>query len=492
MVNIEASQSDGRAAPWRFASILAGPAIAALLLLIPPPGDLPLAAWRTVAITAWIVIWWLSEAIPIPATALLPIPAFPALGIVDLKTTCAHYAHPLLMMFLGGFMLAAAMQRCGLHRRIALTIISKVGTSPAKIIAGFMLSTALLSMWISNTATTLMMFAVALPVIKLHAEASEHEHDKRNFSVALMLAIAYSASIGGLGTPIGTPPNALLVSILNDSYDIKIDFATWMSFGVPVVALMIPITWYVLTRLLFPITSMSSPGGVQSVKQDLAALGAMRREEKMVLGVFLLAAFGWIFGKAIAKSVGIPLSDTAVAVIAALLLFTLPFRLDKPEFLLDWESTRDIPWGVLVMLGGGLAIATAFSASGLAEAIGGNMSGLSQYGLWIFVLIATASIVFLTELTSNTASAATFLPILGAIAVGLGYDPRMLLIPVTLGASMAFMMPVATAPNAIVFSHPDVRITDMVRTGFWLNLIAITVCFTVGYWLVSVIFDLPL
>ena len=487
----------GRKAPsltkWQLLPIIAGPLVAIFLLLLPPPTGLPVPAWSVVAITTWIVIWWLTEAIPIPATALLPIPCFPALNVLDLKTTAASYAHPLILMFLGGFMLAAAMQRCGLHRRIALNIINLVGTSPAMIIAGFMLATAFLSMWISNTATTIMMFSVALPVIQLHNETANQAHLSRNFSVALMLAIAYSASIGGVGTPIGTPPNALLASILQDTYNIQIDFVMWMMFGVPVILLMLPAAWFLLTRVLYPVTTQPNYDNAtdsNTIHTALTELGSMRRHESMVLGVFVFAAAGWIFGKVIAKTFGIPISDTAVAIIAALLLFALPHRVDKPEFLLDWEGTRDIPWGVLLMLGGGLAIAAAFASSGLAEAIGATMSGFSQYGLWIFVLLATALIVFLTEITSNTASAATFLPILGAIAVGMGHDPRSLMIPVTLGASMAFMMPVATAPNAIVFSHEDVKITDMVRTGIWLNLVSIAVCFSAGYWLAGSLFGL--
>ena len=492
MTDVPAAKPGAAKNRGHLAAIIAGPLVAAVLLMLPPPGGLSVPAWNVAAITLWIVIWWLTEAIPIPATALIPIPFFPALGAGNLKTISASYAHPLLLMFLGGFILAAAMQRSGLHRRIALNIINLVGTSPAMIIAGFMLATAFLSMWISNTATAIMMFSVALPVIQLHKESAGSEAHLRNFSVALMLAIAYSASIGGVGTPIGTPPNALLASILQDTYNIEVDFGTWMLFGVPVIVMMLPVTWTVLTKFLYPVSASDTLSTSYTIGSSLSDLGAMRRDEKMVLGIFLLAAFGWIFGKAIAKSFGVPFSDTSVAIIAALLLFALPHRLDKPEFLMDWESTRDLPWGVLIMLGGGLAIASAFASSGLAQAIGGSMSGLSQYSLWIFVLIATALIVFLTEITSNTASTATFLPVLGAIAVGMGHDPRSLMIPVTLGASMAFMMPVATAPNAIVFSHEDVRITDMVRTGIWLNIISIAVCFSAGYWIASYVFGLSL
>lgn len=487
------SQS-GLPARWRLAAIAAGPAIAILLLITPPLFGLTQSAWSVVAITSWIVIWWLTEAIPIPAAALIPIPFFPMLGVVDLKTVAASYAHPLLLMFLGGFILAAAMQRCGLHRRIALNIIHVVGTGPAMIIAGFMIATAFLSMWISNTLTTLMMFAVALPVIQIYTNSQTEPSVSRNFSIALMLAIAYSASIGGVGTPIGTPPNALLASILQDTYKIEIGFADWMMFAVPVVLVMVPMVWLVLTKVLFPFppqTDVQRQATALPITQARDALGAMSRREAMVLGVFVLAALGWIVGKPIAKAFGVPMTDTTVAIIAALLLFALPYRLDKPAFLMDWAATRDIPWGILLMLGGGLAIAAAFKSSGLAQAIGDGLSGLDILGLWALVLCATALIVFLTELTSNTASAATFLPILGALAVGLGVDPRTMMIPVTLGASMAFMMPVATAPNAIVFSHPDVQIRDMVRTGFWLNLIAIGVCFFAGYWLAGLLFALP-
>ncbi|MCH9765512.1 MAG: DASS family sodium-coupled anion symporter [Alphaproteobacteria bacterium] len=476
----------------RFICLFLGPALAAMILLLPPIGGLSASAWGVVAITAWMVVWWLSEAIPIPATSLLPIAFYPVLNILDIKTTTASYAHPLIFLFLGGFILAAAMQRCGLHRRIALGIIGHVGTSPPRIVAGFMLATAFLSMWISNTATTIMMISVAIPIIDLQREQMDDEQQLRNFSVALMLGIAYSASIGGVGTLIGTPPNALLASALQATYNIEVDFVTWMMCALPVVIVMLPIAWVVLTKFLYPVeavprTDVEGDVGAGAHAAHLS-LAPMSQDEKMVLGVFLFAATGWIFGSPIAEVIGLAITDTTVAIVAALLLFSLPTSLRNPRFLLDWESTRSIPWGILLMLGGGLAIAAAFGSSGLAAAIGASMSGFSQYGLWIFALLATALIIALTEITSNTASAATFLPILGAIAIGLGVDPRALMIPVTFGASMAFMMPVATAPNAIVFSHKDVHITDMVRTGIWLNIMSVAVCFTAGFWLASVVF----
>lgn len=428
-----------------------------------------------------MVVWWLSEAIPISATSLLPIPLMPFLGIADLTTVLSHYVHPLVLLFLGGFLLAAAMQKSGLHKRIALKIIAAVGTGTKEIIAGFMLATAFLSMWISNTATTVMMYAVAVSMIGLVAARMDDPKDSRNFGVALMLGIAYSASIGGVGTLIGTPPNALLANILEGSYQVKLDFVTWMMIGVPVVIIMLPLAWLLLTKLLFPVRNHRTSSLSLALNEELGSLGPVSRSEGLVALVFSFAAIGWIFGKLISDVTGLPISDTSVALIAALLLFVLPILLRKTPFLLDWDSIKHVPWGVLVLLGGGLAIADAFNTTGLSKAVGAFMSGLDALNIWASVFIACAFIIALTELTSNTSSAATFLPILGAISIGLGHDPRLLMIPVTLGASMAFMTPIATAPNAIVFSFEQLRISDMLRAGICLNLVALFVCFGVFY-----------
>lgn len=474
----------------RVAALFAGPLVAVIIALLPPPSGLEQKAWYLVAVTSWMVIWWLTEAIPLAATALLPIPFMPMLGIGTIKATTQNYAHPLIFLFLGGFMLSAAMQKTGLHKRIALTIIMIVGTSGPRIIAGFMLATALLSMWISNTATTLMMFAVGLSIIQTLEAQSDDQAEVRRFGVMLMLGIAYSASIGGIGTLIGTPPNALLASVLESSYQIEIDFLTWMMFGVPIVFVLLPITWLLLTKLMFrghPPVNFSARGVLQS---EMSSLGAASRGEMIVLVVFLLAALGWVFGKKISALTGIPLSDTSVALIAALLLFVFPISLKRREFLLDWETAVKIPWGVLLIFGGGLAIASGFSSTGLAEAVGTSMKSLDHVNIWVFVLLSCTLIVMLTEVTSNTASAATFLPIFATMAVGLGHDPRLLTIPIALGASMAFMMPVATPPNAIVFSYKGLTISDMVRVGIWLNIVAIIVSFAAVYFLSGIVFGL--
>ncbi|WP_299199702.1 DASS family sodium-coupled anion symporter [uncultured Amphritea sp.] len=471
----------------RLIGLLGGPVAAALILMISAPAGMPPEAWRLVAMATWMVIWWLTEAVPIPATALLPIVLMPLFEIDKIKPVAANYGHPLIFLFLGGFLLAAAMQHVGLHRRIALQIVSRVGTSPSRIILGFMLATAFLSMWISNTATTIMMFAVGLSVIDFVAKQTEDKRMVRNFGVALMLSIAYSASIGGVGTLIGTPPNALLASFLQSNYNIEISFFDWMLLGVPVVVIMLPITWLLLTRFLFPShqIAIKDPGVV--VQRELAALGIMSRGEKLVALVFLSAALGWIFRKFIVDLTGLPLDDTMIALLAALVLFAVPISRTKGEFALDWEAARNVPWGVLLLFGGGLALAGGFKGTGLAEWIGNSVAGVDVSTL-VLILLVTVAIVYLTEITSNTASTATFLPILAAVAVGLGLDPVLLCVPVALGASMAFMMPVATPPNAIVFSYELMELRDMVRAGFLLNIVAIAVAFGLFTLLANLVF----
>jgi len=474
---------------YRFAALLAGPLAALLLYLLPVPEGMNNEAWRLVSLAAWMVIWWLGEAVPIPATALLPIPLMPLFGIADMTPVAANFAHPLIFLFLGGFLLAAAMQKWGLHRRIALRIVAVVGTTPGSVIGGFMLATAFLSMWISNTSATIMMYAVGLSVIDFVARKTRDDKAVNNFGVALMLGIAYSASIGGVGTLIGTPPNALLASFLSTTYGIKIDFLTWMLFGVPIVLVMLPLSWLMLTRVIFPSSQIRIGDVSQVVTRELAELGAMSKAEKIVGAVFLAAALGWIFRTPLISLTGLPISDTTVALLAALVLFAWPLSREKAEFVLDWSVARDLPWGVLLLFGGGLALAGAFSSTGLAGWIGSSVSSF-DVSSWLLVLVVSASIVYLTEITSNTASAATFLPILGAVAVGLGLDPRLLAVPVAVGASMAFMMPVATPPNAIVFSYERMQLHDMVKAGFWLNIIAVGVTFVAMYLLAGVVFGI--
>lgn len=476
---------------FKIGSIIAGPLVALLLLALPAPEGMAPEAWRMVAVATWMVIWWLTEAIPIPATALVPLLAMPLFSIGTTAEIARSYGDPIVFLFLGGFLLAGAMQKVGLHRRLALMIVATIGTSPQKIILGFMIATAFLSMWISNTATAVMMFAVGKSVIDFISEKTDDDTIIRNFGVALMLAIAYAASIGGVGTLIGTPPNAFLASLMRDQYDIEISFFTWMLFGVPIVVIMLPLAWLLLTRFLFPTHTIAIDDAGAGIRKEYRALPPMSRSEKLVGAVFMLAALSWIFRTLLADVTGLPLDDTVIGIAAALLLFAIPVSRRTGERTLDWETTKNVPWGILLLFGGGLALAGGFASTGLAEWIGQSVGGL-EISTFILVLVLTTAMVFLTEITSNTASAATFLPILGAVAVGLGLDPLLLTVPVAVAASMAFMMPVATPPNAIAFSYERMRLTDMMRAGIWMNILAIILIYGLFLALGPIVFGLEL
>lgn len=462
----------------RLFTLLAGPLVSFALLAIPAPEDMNPEAWRLVAILAWMVIWWLGEAIALYATALLPLVLMPFYGIEELGEVVPSYAHPLIFLFLGGFMLAAAMQRVHLHRRIALVIISRMGSKPSRIILGFMIASGFLSMWMNNVSTTIMMYAVGISVVQFVGQKTSDETMVRNFGVALLLSIAYSASIGGIGTLVGSVPNAMLASFLSSNYGIEIDFFTWLAIGLPVVLIMLPCTWLLLTQVLFPAhkIKIDDPQGV--ILKELRSLGAMSRGEKMVAIVFAAAALGWLLRRPIVSAAGLPIADSSIAILAALVLFAVPVSRSRNEFALDWSATKELPWGVLLLFGGGLAIAREFSQTGLADWIGSGVADLNINMLVLIALVTTA-IVYLTEITSNTASTATFLPIMAAIGIGLGLDPMALTIPIAIGASLAFMMPVATPPNAIVFAYEKMTLKDMVVAGFCLNIIGIAVCFGV-------------
>jgi sodium-dependent dicarboxylate transporter 2/3/5 len=457
----------------RLIALVLGPMTMLFLLMLPVPEGFTPEAWKLVALASWMVIWWMAEAVPIAVTALLPIPMMPLLGIAPQKTVAASYGHPLIFLFLGGFMIAAAMQRWGLHRRIALQIVKAVGTSPEGIIAGFMLATALLSMWISNTATTIMMFAVGISIIEFVNNRINDPAQTRKFGVALMLGIAYSASIGGIGTLIGTPPNILLASFLSDNHGISIDFGTWMLMGVPLVIIMLPIAWFMLCKVIFPVKGITFGEAGLLIDHELEQLGEMSKGERIVLIIFVTTAICWMTRQWIVSITGLPITDTSIALIAAILLFAVPVSIERGHFTVEWDAAKNISWGVLILFGGGLALAGAFKSSGLAATIGNTVANMQGVEISMIILATIAAIIFLTEITSNTATTATFLPILGAVAIGFDANPMLLTIPAALAASMAFMMPVATPPNAIVFSYSEMRIRDMIIAGIWLNIISI-------------------
>ncbi len=466
-----------------------GPIAMLAILFLPAPEGMSEQAWTTAAVGVLMAAWWVSEAIPIAATALIPLVLFAPLGVLPVAETASSYANSIIFLFLGGFVVALAMERWNLHRRIALSVVRVVGVKPGRLVLGFMIATAFLSMWVSNTATAVMMLPIALSVVHLvrpEAEYGEGNPVDFNFAIALMLGVAYAASIGGLGTLIGTPPNALLAGFMLEAYGIEIGFAQWMLVGVPLVLVSLPLSWLVLTRFVYPIQIREIPGGRQTIEREYAALGSTSPAEKRVAAVFVATALLWVFRPVLQGFVP-GLDDSGIAIGAALALFLIPAGRGGSEALMDWPTAEKLPWGVLLLFGGGLALAGAVQESGLAEWIGVAVGGLGWSTLATMVVV-TVVVVFLTELTSNTATAAAFLPLVASVAVGLGENPFLLVVPAALAASCAFMMPVATPPNAIVYGSGYVSVPQMARAGLWLNLIFTALITVLAYTLVVAAF----
>ena len=447
-----------------------------------------MAPWRVAAVATLLAILWLTEAAPIAVTALLPIVLFPTLGVTTVEEATAPYANSIVFLFMGGFIIAFAIERWNLHRRIALTVLSRVGAREDRQIGGFMIATAALSMWVSNTATVALMLPVALSIVPRGPDG-DVEPTKRLFATALMLSVAYGASGGGIATLIGTPPNAFLAGFMQETYGVRIGFAQWMLLGVPLALVMLLATWLLLTRRLFPVGRAELPGARAAIREQLAALGPASTAEKRVAVIFATTAVLWMTRPLLSSQFpALQLSDTTIAIAAALSLFLVPNGMEKGRYLLTWEYAERLPWGVLLLFGGGLSLAAAVAGSGLAAWIGGELTSLGGMPVFVLVLAVTTLIIFLTELTSNIATAATFLPLVAALAVGLGQPPLLLAIPAVLGASFAFMLPVATPPNAIVFGSGFVTIPQMVRAGFWLNLIGIVAIIGLVYVLKGPVF----
>ncbi len=480
--------------PAQRIGLFAGGIVFLVMLATPAPAGLGLEGWRTAAVAVLMAVWWMTEALPIPATALLPLALFPTLGVLSAAAASAPYASELIFLFMGGFLLAVTMEKWGLHKRIALRIMAWVGTGPNRLVLGFMLATAFLSMWISNTATAAMMLPIALAVGEM-LRPQDAEEGVYNFGVALMLGVAYAASLGGVATLIGTPPNAVLAAAASELLGREIGFVQWMGVGVPVSMVMIPAAWLLLTRVLHP------PGDLHGdaaaiIQTERDALGSPSRGEKLTGLVFALTALAWVLRAE--KTIGgvtIPglqtlmpnLRDSTIAMAAAVVLFLLPAgELRRGEFCLDWKTARRIPWGVLVLFGGGLSLAVAMEQSGLAAWIGGVVAALSSVPGWVVVAAVATLIVFLTELTSNVATTSMAMPVMAGAAAGLGMEPLLLMTTAALAASMAFMLPVATPPNAIVFSSGYLTIPQMSRAGFLLNLTAIVTITLVSDFLISI------
>lgn len=480
-----------------------GPLLFILMLIIPTPAGMEPAAQKMAAIALLMATWWMCESLPIPATSLLPIVLFPMMGIMSTGNAAAPYANHLIYLFMGGFIIALAMQRWNLHRRIAMNIVKVVGFSPQRLILGFMIATAALSAFVSNTATTVMMMPIGLAIIAHIIEEGKKEgldetidfsQGNFNFGLNLMLGIAYAASIGGVATLIGTPPNTVLASFLNRTYDFDITFAQWMSFGVPLVVVMLPLCWLWLIKVANPMKLKRVPGGRDLIDAELKKMGSMNAGERWTGLVFFLTAMAWIFRGQISFIFPEPamVTDAAIAMCGALVLFLIPINLKKNIFVMDWHWATKMPWGVLVLFGGGLALARGFSDTQLAHWIGEQVGLLQNAPVLILVIAVAALIIFLTELTSNTATAAMVMPILSAVAIGLGQNPMLLLIPAAIAASCAFMLPVATPPNAIIFGSGYVTIPQMAKSGFGLNILSIVLAVVFTYLLAIPIFDISI
>lgn len=484
----------------QWAGRLGGPALAIATGLLLPAGEggLSDAGRWTAAIAVLLAVLWITEALPLPATSLLPIVLFPLAGVATLSQATTPYASDVIFLFMGGFILALGMEKWGLHRRIALRVLSASGTRPARVVGGFMVASGFLSMWISNTATTVMMLPIGASILRL-VEQRTGAQDRSTaptwggFSAALMLGIAYAASIGSLGTLIGTPPNLLLRGFLQRTYGIELGFGSWMLAALPLSILLMFCTWLLLTRMLIPDRSLEIPGGRELIRSELAQMGSMSTGERIVGAVFVATALAWIVREPISSWLGPQLpwvtrvNDTGIALTAALLLFLLPVDVRHARFAMDWETAQKLPWGVLLLFGGGLSLAAAIQRNGVDGWLGQQLIAAGALPTWALVLVVVVCVIFLTELTSNTAVTATFLPVLGGVAAAVGAEPVSLLIPAAIAATCAFMMPVATPPNAIVFGSGYVSMRQMVTVGLWLNFIAIVLIalftFTTARWI---------
>ena len=460
------------------AGFWAGIAVGLLILLLPIGGADDVVARRTAAVAALMAIWWLTEAVAIAVTALLPLVLFPALGILTPTEAAAPYANPVIFLFLGGFMLALAMQRWGLHRRIAMGIVAATGSRPDRLVLGFMLATAFISMWISNTATAAMMVPIGIAICDLLRPRDRNAPFP--FGTALMLGIAYAATIGGITTLIGTPPNAVFAAAASEQLGRPIGFAAWMMVGVPVAAVLLPVVWLLLVRVMFRVGTQPT-GADALLAEERTRLGTMTRPERITTTVFALMALAWIlrdpkdFGAFTVPGIATfapRIDDATISIAGALLLFLIPSGQGRSG-VLEWEDTKTLPWGVLLIFGGGLSLARAFETSGLAQGLAQIVGALGAAPVWLMVMVAVALFIALSELASNTAVAAMAMPILAATALGIGVPPVPLMAAGALAASCSFMLPVGTPPNAIVFGTGYVTIRQMAITGFFINLIAL-------------------
>lgn len=473
---------------FKIVGLFLGPLLFGLALMMQSSDFLTPIAWRVLGVAVWMVAWWISEAAPMAVTSLLPIILFPALDVFTLKAATAPYASPIIFLFMGGFLIALGLEEHGLHKRIALGLIKITGTSANGIILGFMIATAFLSMWISNTATTIMMLPIALSVINLVKDDSLNPEGFNNFAIALMLGIAYSANIGGVATIIGTPPNVVFVGYAQELLHTEIGFAEWMMVGVPVSILLLGLTYFLLTQIIHKNNLGKMSNAEALINNEYEALGKWKFEEKIVAVVFGLTAAMWIFKVPLNNFIGFSLfNDTVTAMIGGVFMFIIPLDIKGKTKLLNWKSTERLPWGILLLFGGGMTLAKAMEHAGLVNMIADVISE-NQFSVMFIFLLLIATMLFMTELMSNVALATIFIPIVMAIASGANINPLLLSIPVAMAASCAFMMPISTPPNAIVFSSGHIKMTQMVRVGIWLNILSVIVLLIAAFSLIEWVF----
>lgn len=436
------------------------------------------------ATTAWMAIWWITEAISISATALLPIVIFPIFGVTTVQTVTTTYFSPIVVLYMGGFILAIAIEKWGLHKRIALSIIKWVGSDGKRLLLGFMLATFFISMWISNTATTLMVLPIAISII---LAVNPIPGESPRFKKSLMLAIAYSASIGGMATLIGSPTNLVFSGLVEQYYGVQVSFSKWILFALPVSLMMLFVAWqYLATR------ATDFQGGHYSkdhIQAEIQKLGTISSGERAILIIFLLAASSWMSRTFLINPFLPQIDDTVIAILAALALFIIPVQ---GKALLSWEDTKELPWGILIVFGGGLALAKGIESSGMAEWLGTHFQVLNGLPFFLLLFLVILSVNFFTEITSNVATASVVLPILASLSQSFGVHPFGLMLGACLASSCAFMLPVATPPNAIVFGSGYLEMKDMVRAGIWMNLMTTLILTLCVYWLLPIIWGFDL
>jgi sodium-dependent dicarboxylate transporter 2/3/5 len=479
--------------------LVLGPALFVVVLLLPLPDGMTPEGLHVAAVALLMATWWISGAIPIPATALLPIALYPLLGVMSGSEVTRAYAHHLIYLFLGGFLIAVTMEKWNLHHRIALHTIRLVGLTPRRIVLGFMVATAVLSMWISNTAATMLMVTIGIAVLHEMSDVRRHGENaislptgQVHFGTVLMLAICYAASIGGIATLIGTPPNAILAGVIEKTYGYQLGFLEWMSFGLPLSIVALIFAWFYLTRFFFADDAGHLPGSHDIINEQITRLGPMSREEKYVGAVLAGVAVLWLLRGLVDHEALRLVKDSTIAIAGALLLFLIPVNLRRREFLLDWKTAVSIPWDIIILFGGGFALAQGFSETGLTSWLAGRLSILAGINIVLIVAAVVLLVVFLTEITSNTATASILLPVMGALAAAIEVHPFGLMAAAVIAASFAFMLPVATPPNAIVFSSRYITIPQMIRAGFWLNLASVVLITGFVYFVLPAVWGLDL